>query len=494
MPISLIACVVKHRNNLVIGKNNDLLVKLPKDMAFFRTITSNQIQELPNIVLMGRNTYYSIQSEYRPLKNRLNFVLTKDPVYLKKYPLPKHIKHLSTNNVYFITLLQFQEFYIKFNPNVFVIGGGQIYETFINNKVFLIDKMYITEVKGLKITDDTNLITMPHFDFRYKLIGYSEKYNESKNNISYRILTYKYVNQGTQEHLYFDLASNILRNGKEREDRTGTGTISLFGTQLRFDISSSIPLLTTKQVPFNSIVKELLWILQGNTDAKILQRQNVTIWDGNTSREFLDNCGLEHYPEGVLGAGYGFQLRFQGAKYSPAFADTNKCDTSKIGGVDQLQYIEYLLLNDPFSRRIMFSYWNPSDFDKTALLPCHVMCQFYVTEEKCEKYLSCMFIMRSNDIFLGNPFNLVFYSLLTYILAKRCNMKPKELVYTCGDTHLYKNHLTKVKEQLTRVPRPLPCVKLDESIKTKDWKDITIEDFDLIGYFSHPSIKAPMAI
>ena len=120
MPISLIACVVKHRNKLVIGKNNDLLVRLPKDMAFFKTITSNQVQELPNIVLMGRNTYYSIPLEYRPLKNRLNFVLTKDPVYLKKYPLPKKIKHLSTDNVYFITLLQFQDFYTEFNPNVFV--------------------------------------------------------------------------------------------------------------------------------------------------------------------------------------------------------------------------------------------------------------------------------------------------------------------------------------------------------------------------------------
>jgi thymidylate synthase len=307
-------------------------------------------------------------------------------------------------------------------------------------------------------------------------------------------LTYNFVNQGTQEHLYFDLAANILRNGNEKNDRTEIGTISLFGTQLRFDISKSIPLLTTKQVPFNSIVKELLWILQGNTDAKILQRQKVGIWDGNTSREFLDNRGLHHYPEGVLGAGYGFQLRFHGAKYSPSFADTSKCDTSKIGGVDQLQYIEDLLQNDPFSRRIMFSYWNPSDFDKTALLPCHVMCQFYVTEENNERYLSCMLIMRSNDVFLGNPFNLVFYSLLTYILAKRCNMKPKELVYTCGDTHIYKNHIEQIKEQMTRVPRPFPCVKLDESIKTKDWVDITIDDFDLIGYFSHPSIKAPMAI
>ena len=493
MTISLIACVVKYRNKLVIGKNNELLVKLKKDMEFFKTITSNKIQDLHNIALMGRNTYYSIPINYRPLKNRINFVLSNESVFLNKYPLPKNIKDLSIDNVYFLTLLQFQNFYQMFNPNVFVIGGGQVYNLFLNNAEFTIDKLYITEVTGLKIKDDTNLITMSNFDFRYQLVSYSEKYKQ--DTLSYRILTYKYVNQGTTEEFqYFDLAKNILKYGNERTDRTGTGTVSLLGTQLRFDISSSFPLLTTKQVPFKAIVEELLFFLRGDTDAKILDKRGVKIWNSNTTREFLDNRGL-NYNEGVMGSMYGWSWRHFGAKYNEAFADTSKCDTSKIGGFDQLKHVEHLLKTDPFSRRIYISNLNPAESSKMVLEPCHTYIQFYVTEENGEKYLSAYFSMRSSDYFLAaTSFNTPSYILLVYILALKCNMKPKEIIYNAVDCHIYKNHVTQIKEQMSRVPRPFPCVKLDKSIKTKDWVDITYEDFDLIGYFSHPTIKAKMAI
>ena len=285
-----------------------------------------------------------------------------------------------------------------------------------------------------------------------------------------------------------------MKNGNIRNDRTNTGTISLFGTHIRFDISKSIPLLTTKKVPFKMIIKELLWILQGNTDAKILQNQGVHIWDGNTSREFLDGRNLQHYPEGILGAGYGWQLRHQGANYSSDFADISKIDKNKIGGFDQLQYVEHLLKNDPFSRRIMFSYWNPTDFDKTALVPCHTHCQFYVTKENNIYYLSCQYYMRSNDIICGKPWNIVFYSVLTYILAKRCNMLPKEIIYTCGDSHVYSNHIEQVFEQVSRDPRPFPHIKINNSIIDKDWSEMTVDDFELVGYFPHSKIAAPMAI
>jgi len=242
------------------------------------------------------------------------------------------------------------------------------------------------------------------------------------------------------------------------------------------------------------IIKELLWIMQGHTDAKVLQRQGVHIWDGNTSREFLDSRNLQHYPEGVLGAGYGWQLRHHGSKYNSDLADVSGIN-QLIGGFDQLTYVENLLKTDPFSRRIMFSYWNPSDFDKTALIPCHTQCQFYVTEERNQRYLSCMYGMRSNDVFLaGGSFNLVFYTVLTYILAKRHNMLPKEIIYTCGDCHIYSNHVHQVKEQLARDPRPFPKLKLDDSLVTKDWSDMSVDDFELIGYFPHPKISAPMAI
>jgi thymidylate synthase len=298
----------------------------------------------------------------------------------------------------------------------------------------------------------------------------------------------------TEEYKYLHFMNNILTNGNKRSDRTGTGTVSLYGNQMRFDISQTIPLMTTKRVPFKTIVEELLWFCRGDTDAKVLQKKGVKIWDGNTSREFLDNQGLFHYPEGVLGAGYGFQWRFQGAKYSHSFADTSQIDTSLIGGFDQLKYVEDLLEKDPFSRRIVISAWNPSDFDKTSLVPCHILIQFYVEEIAGEKHLSCQFYMRSNDVFLANVFNVVSYSVLTHILAKRHNMKPKEIIYTCGDSHIYSNHIEQVKEQLERNPRPFPKVVVSDSVKHKDWSEMTIDDFELVGYFPYPAIKAPMAV
>jgi thymidylate synthase len=268
----------------------------------------------------------------------------------------------------------------------------------------------------------------------------------------------------------------------------------MFGHQISFDISQSIPLFTTKRVPWKSCIEELLWFMRGDTDAKILQHKGVHIWDGNTSREFLDSRGLQHYDAGILGAGYGWQWRFFGANYSQAFADTSEIDRSKIGGFDQLAYVENELRTNPFSRRIMMSYWNPTDFDKTSLLPCHFTCQFYVTERYGERYLSCHFVMRSNDLFLGNPFNIFSYAVLTYILAMRCDMKPDRLVYSVGDAHIYKNHLEQVAEQLHRSPRPFPKLRLNSEVRTKSIDNITVDDFDIVGYFPHPSIRAPMAI
>jgi thymidylate synthase len=234
--------------------------------------------------------------------------------------------------------------------------------------------------------------------------------------------------------------------------------------------------------------------MKGDTDAKLLQRNGVKIWDGNTSREFLDNRGLQHYPEGVLGAGYGFQWRFFGAKYCYAFADTSKIDTSKVGGFDQLDYVINELKNNPLGRRALMCYWNPPDFDKTALQPCHYSCQFYVDYKNNEPRLDCHFTMRSTDVFLGLPFNIFSYTVLTYIIALKCDMKPGKLVYTGGDVHIYKNHIEQVKEQLSRELRPLPRLIINKDIKDMDFADISVSDFDIVGYFPHPPIKAPMAV
>lgn len=500
MTINLVACITNYKNRLAIGKNGGLLLKLSEDLKNFKNITTERLSKdsslEKNVVLMGRKTWFSIPRENRPLKNRLNLVLTrdKDLLNLSPYPKSKSKSVKFDKNVYFITYDQFVDFYNKTRANVFVIGGGEVYNMFLGSDDYKPQTVFFTEVYNYKpetgLEPDTFINAL---DERYRLVGVSVKHYQ--DDVSFRFLEYRsFPNYKSDEHKYLDALRHILSIGNSRDDRTGVGTISCFGHQISFDISNSVPLLTTKRVPWRSCIEELLWFMRGDTDAKILQRRGVKIWDGNTSREFLDSRGLHHYDRGILGPGYGWQWRFFGAKYSQAFADTSNIDTEKIGGFDQLAYVENLLRTDPFSRRIMMCYWNPPDFSKTALLPCHYTCQFYVTERSGELYLSCHFVMRSNDMFLGNPFNIFSYAVLTYILAIRCNMKPDRLVYSVSDMHIYKNHLEQVAEQLQRDTRPLPKLKLNPEIKTKSISDIIVDDFDIVGYFPHASIKAPMAV
>jgi thymidylate synthase len=448
---------------------------------------------------MGRKTWFSIPQEKRPLQNRINLVLTNDMDLLKLSPYNK--RKSIDKDLYFLNYNQFIEFYKKYNANVFVIGGSNIYSLFLKeDSIFKADKIFLTEVKNYKLNDEPDtFIEIP--DYRYRLISYSEKYETKECN--YRILTYK-LNEKLNEKLtetltdefrYLDLAKKVLKNGNERIDRTGVGTISNFGESLRFDISNgTVPLLTTKQVPLKACIEELLFFCRGDTDTKILNARGVKIWNANSSREFLDKRGLRHYKEGVAGPIYGWQWRFFGAKYSQAFADTSDIDTSKIGGIDQLENVLHQLKTDPFSRRIIISAWNPVDLNKMCLPACHYSIQFYVEEKNGEKYLSALFNMRSSDVFLGLPFNIASYSILLHILAKKAGMKTKEIVYTGGDVHIYKNHINQMKEQMTRTPRPFPKIHLDSRIEYIDWSDIKYSDFELIGYFPYQKIKAEMAV
>ena len=262
---------------------------------------------------------------------------------------------------------------------------------------------------------------------------------------------------------------------------------------MKFDISQSIPLLTTKRVPFKAIVEELLFFINGHTDVKILQNKGVKIWNGNTSREFLDARNLKHYKEGIMGPMYGWQWRFFGAEYSQAFADTTNLDNSKIGGFDQLKHVENLLKTDPYSRRIYISNLNPVQSSQMVLDPCHVYFQLYVTEHMGQKYLSGYFTMRSSDS-LAWCYNIVSYTILIYILALKCDMKPKEIIYNSVDCHIYKTHIEQIKKQISRPLRPFPKIILDNSVKNKDWNQITFKDISLIGYFPHPGIKMDMAV
>ena len=292
-----------------------------------------------------------------------------------------------------------------------------------------------------------------------------------------------------QEQKYLNLLRETLNYGEDREDRTGTGTLSLFGKQLRFDISENVPLLTTKKMGPKSIIQELLWFLRGDTNANNLKDVGVNIWSGNTTREFLDARGLTNYPVGDIGAGYGFQWRHSGAEYNTCVDDY----TEK--GFDQIAYILNELHTNPTSRRMYMTAWNPSALEKMALPPCHVSAQFYVNiDKKGRKHLSCHMYQRSVDEFLGLPYNIFSYTVLTYILAKKTGMFPKELIISMGDAHIYKNHINQVNEQIERVPLPFPILNLSDDIITKDFSEITIDDFNVIDYVSYPAIKEPMAV
>lgn len=493
MTINLIASVVTYKNKLAIGYNDDLLVKIKQDLDFFKNTTQN------SIVVMGRKTFYSIPENYRPLRNRYNFVLTNDLNLLNKNDFSEQItfENLDKEKTYFMTFETFENFCHDLNQrlDVFIIGGGKIYSKFLTtkNKNIIPKNLYITQISGFVFKDKNcdKITFMDNFNYKYKLIGYSEKFKKD-NNISARILHYKhyddyFYNFKYEEYKYLNLVKDILKKGNQRPDRTGTGTFSLFGKQMRFNISNgNLPLLTTKQISFKSIVEELLFFCRGETDSSILDKKGVKIWNANTTREFLDMRNLKDYPIGSMGPMYGWSWRHFGADYSQRF-------NNSIGGFDQLKNVEHLLKTEPFSRRIYISNLNPAESSKMCLDMCHTYIQFYVEEIKGIKYLSGFFTMRSSD-FLAWSYNICSYTILLNILALKCNMKPKEIVYNAVDCHVYTNHVEGINLQLSRIPRPIPKINIDKDLKNKDWNDMNFSDFELIGYFPHPYIKAEMSI
>lgn len=296
--------------------------------------------------------------------------------------------------------------------------------------------------------------------------------------------------KGEHDKVYFDLIKDVLENGILRNDRTGTGTKSVFGRQLRFDLTRSIPILTTKRISWKTCIKELLWFLRGETNANLLKKQGVHIWDKNTTRQFLDSNHLD-YPEGEIGPGYGFQWRNFGGEYNP-HSDQHINGT----GIDQLTYIIQEIKQNPFSRRLFMTAWNPLQLKQMALPPCHVSAQFYVEEDNCkQKWLSCHMYQRSVDCFLGLPFNILSYSVLTHIIAIMAddNILPKELIISTGDTHIYMNHIDQIHLQLSRTPLDYPELLVNPQIKTKKLEQIDLKDFEIIDYHSHDSIFAEMS-
>lgn len=454
MPISIIVAFTN--KHFGIGKNGSIPWYIPDDLKRFSNITKD------STVIMGRKTWESLPN--KPLENRFNIVISSEPL----------IGYIDAVSMNMYTVIEYIENYKK--DNIFIIGGEEIYKKFMKYA----DYIYATVVYNDIACDRY----FPISDFHlYNLIEYSEikTYNEYK----YQYLTYRKYNNEHGEYEYLNLLNKILGIKKIRQDRTEVGTYSTFGHSMTFDISNSVPFLTTKFLPIKTILKELIFFMKGQTDNNILKEQGVNIWTPNTTREFLDNRSLSHYKEGDMGPMYGVSFRSFGCKYEG-------CDKNYLGkGYDQLAEIVKSIKEDPYSRRHIMTTFNPAEVENSVLAPCHgISIQFYVENN----LLSCSVYNRSQDVFLGMPFNIAMYSILTYVIAKKCNLKPNKLIVFTGDTHIYSNHIMQVNTQLNRDPLPFPILKVSDSIINKNFEHIDINDFEIYGYLYHPSIKADMAV
>ncbi|KAF7127703.1 hypothetical protein RHSIM_Rhsim11G0179300 [Rhododendron simsii] len=490
--------VVAATQNMGIGKDGKLPWKLPSDLKLFKEVTlTTSDPAKKNAVIMGRKTWESIPLEYRPLPGRLNVVLTRSGSFDIATAENVVICGSITSS---LELLAASPYCLSIEK-VFVIGGGQILREALNAPGC--DAIHMTEIES-SIECDTFI---PAVDTSVFFPWYSS-FPSVENNIRYSFTTYVRVKNSTaeplsrtngkisdncsdsakfdvkkfsflpkmifekhEEYLYLRLVEDIISNGISKDDRTGTGTLSKFGCQKVF---------------WRGVVEELLWFISGSTNAKVLQEKGIHIWDGNASRDYLDrqvqSIGLADREEGDLGPVYGFQWRHFGARYTNMHADYTGL------GFDQLLDAIDKIKNKPDDRRIILSAWNPSDLKLMALPPCHMFAQFYVADGE----LSCQMYQRSADMGLGVPFNIASYALLTCMIAHVCDLVPGDFVHVIGDAHVYLNHIRPLQEQLQKLPKPFPILKINP--QKKDIDSFVAADFELIGYEPHQKIGMKMAV
>jgi dihydrofolate reductase/thymidylate synthase len=421
-----------------------------EDMAFFKKITIYS-ENGNNAVIMGKKTFDSLC--HIPLTNRVNIIVSKT---VSHQPIPEGI--LATTTLRDAINLAHK----SYCDNIFIIGGiSLITEAFTLREL---ERIYITTIDVESKIDSIkfNYVIPSPFVKEFTLpISTDAKVNIYVRN--------KYNSEGEEQ--YIKLVKDVLSNGESRDDRTGVGTIGVFGRQFTLDISNSFPLLTSKRVFWKGVAEELLFFISGSTDTKLLEAKGVNIWKGNTTREFLDKRGLHNLQEGEYGKSYGYQWRHFGDK------------------VDQLQLLIDGIIKDPYSRRHFMTAWNPLELDNIPLPACHLSCQFYVSKDN---KLSCQVYMRSCDIFLGLPFNIASYSLLLYLVSHVTDKKPYEVIFMLGDAHIYLNHIDQIKQQLSRDKKTLPTLKIKRKVTNID--DFKFEDFELENYQPHPAIKAEMAV
>ena len=521
-------------NNHGIGKNGVLPWHIPEDIAHFKHITTSKEENYFNIVVMGRKTWDSIPNHFKPLENRFNIIVSNDANYRIEQNTLYKCGTINKNNntgVYFTTwdnfittdYLQIEENFNKLycnnekhiinKFNYYIIGGEQIYKKALDTNVNI--KIHATEIYSInkqEIECDTffpnilNISNKPNEQLNNILITNVSPFQTSKtkdengNHYLYRFITYNRQNNyrldefpfKSEEDNYLELMKTILYSGVSSDDRTGVGTLSIFGSMLKYNLRDTFPLCTTKRMFFRAIFEELMFYLSGKTDNKILQSKNIHVWDGNTTREFLDKRGLHHYEEGDLGQTYGFNFRHFGAEYKGCDYDYG-AGTERSIGYDQLANVIHLIKNEPGSRRIIIDLWDCASIHKAALPSCLCKYQFNVNTET--KELNLAIYLRSSDFFLANNWNSTCGALFVYLLCnlEGIDLSPGELTVFIADAHLYKTHQEQVKLNLERMPLPFPKL-LIKGEKKKSINDFTFEDLDLIGYKAYPNIKAEMAV
>jgi dihydrofolate reductase / thymidylate synthase len=477
-----------------IAKNGKLPWPHSKiDMHHFVETTTGELEDGRfNAVIMGRKTWESIDAKYRPLKNRVNIILSRT-------------LQIQGENTFtfgdFEDALRFLNAQPKLNE-IFVIGGQEIYEIAVNDPKC---KRIITTMFPNDYDCDKHFPEIPvwfnhdHSDVHDEL---TMNYYDSRLNLQ------------SSEYEYLNVLGLILNHGTPINDRTGVGTLACFSAHMTFPIEVvnpeasqknlqyRVPIMTTKTLFHRGVFEELIFFLQGKTNVKQLQEKKVRIWDGNTSREYLDKHELQDYAEGETGPFYGFQWNYFGADYLGA--DEHAEHAADPNGVNQLERCIHLLKTDPYSRRIVLSAWNPKDLPQMCLPPCHMVYNFCVIPPSDEEEangqtkprLHCAMFQRSGDMFLGVPFNIYSTTLLTILMSRAANMLPGSISLTITNAHIYKNHIEQVKTQLERVPYNYPILQLKKTINgLEDMRNLDFKKhYVLSEYHKHPAIKAEMAI
>jgi dihydrofolate reductase / thymidylate synthase len=476
--------------------NNSIPWKISEDLKYFKEQTSKKKNENEqNVLIMGRKTWESIPENYRELKNRTCYVVSRNESLEFKNQVESY------KDTYLVSKLDQTSTFMSNteNVNVWIIGGASIYNEMITN--YGVSEIYATEIYTNKGEEYDCSSYFPNIDEnRFKLRSVSpintSTCKNTEKTVYFRYLIYADKDTidpseeiwQSSEVQYLDALREIKETGIENIDRTGVGTLSKFGMRFEYNLKDGFPALTTKRIFLRGVFEELMMYLRGHTDNKVLQDKSIHIWDGNTTREFLDARGLTHYPEGDMGETYGFNFRHFGGEYK-----TCKETYNENNGFDQLNYVINLIKNDPSSRRIIINLWNSNTLHKAALPSCLCQYQFYVNTEKEE--LDLQIYIRSSDFFLANNWNTCTGAFFVHMLCRLegISLSPGRIVVVTGDTHLYLTHLEGVGENLKRIPRPLPQLNIN-GCKRTSIEEFTWDDINLIGYFPQKNIRADMAV